>query len=201
MECIRKESEQQQRQALDQTTRNEIVRDLVTQMFSYNSELSKDFCTKAAKLLVKKYPFMHDTGHKVSGYGSWEKKIIERVHNVRSRKRSRGENDFSPPALKRGRPRQQSTTLTRYPPLKDTGDDSITTSRNLEALHKEIKKDNPSREKVLSLCHQTFSKRREDILDDCGGNSATDLIVKYNELHRSYVVRRLALIFFCVTIS
>ena len=96
--------------------------------------------------------------------------------------------ESSTPSSKRGRPRQQSLTFTRYPPLKDTADDSITVSRNLEALHKEIQKGNPNKEKVLSLLRQTFHKRREDILDDFDGNTATDLLEKYGELHRSYVV-------------
>ena len=70
MESIQQENKQQQRQALNQSVRNEIVRDLVTQIFTYNPEPDKEFCTKAAQLLVKKYPFMRDVGHKVSGFVS-----------------------------------------------------------------------------------------------------------------------------------
>lgn len=61
-------------------------------------------------------------------------------------------------------------------------------SRNLESLQKEIRKNNPNKEKVMSLSRQTFCKRREDILDDFDGNTATSLLEKYGELHRSYVV-------------
>lgn len=107
---------------------------------------------------------------------------------MRAKKRSRFDSDGDAPSAKRGRPRQQSTILTRYPPLKDTGDDDITLSRNLDALRKEIRKDHPNRERVLSLCQQTFSRRREDVLDDSDSNSASALMEKYNELHRSYVV-------------
>ena len=70
MECIQKENEEKQRQALLPAIRNEIVRDLVAQMFSYNPVPQKEFCTKAGSDAYKKYPFMCDTGHKVSGYVS-----------------------------------------------------------------------------------------------------------------------------------
>lgn len=104
-----------------------------------------------------------------------------------TRKRSLPSDQDSTPA-KRGRPRKQSLIFTRYPPLKDTADDDITLARNLDSLHKEIQKDNPNREKVLSLSRQTFCKRREDILDDFEDLTATSLLDKYGELHRSYVV-------------
>ena len=50
--------------------RCEIVRDLVVQMYSFNPSPNKEFCTEVAKMLVKKYDFMKDIGHKVSGYVS-----------------------------------------------------------------------------------------------------------------------------------
>lgn len=112
------------------------------------------------------------------------------MHNVKAtRKRSVQGDDVSTPSAKRGRPKQKSLTLTRYPPLKDTADDSITISRNLESLRKELKKNSPNKENVLSMCRQTFCKRREDILDGYDGVTATNLLEKYGELHRSYVVR------------
>ena len=57
--------------ALVPKIRNEIVRDLVSQMFSFDSKPQKEFCTQVAKLLVKKYTFMQDVGQKVSGYVSY----------------------------------------------------------------------------------------------------------------------------------
>jgi len=71
MTCLRKDTEEEQRQALVPGIRNEIVRDLVSQMFSFDPKPQKDFCTQVAKLLVKKYPFMRDVGQKVSGYVSY----------------------------------------------------------------------------------------------------------------------------------
>jgi len=47
--------------------RNEIVRDLVSQMFSFDPKPQKNFCTQVAKLL-KNYPFTRDVGQKVSRY-------------------------------------------------------------------------------------------------------------------------------------
>lgn len=70
MNCIEMETEEEQRQGLVPTIRNEIVRDLVAQIFSYNSKPQKEFCTQVAQMLVKKYHFMSDVGHKVSGYVS-----------------------------------------------------------------------------------------------------------------------------------
>ena len=68
MDCIQKTTEEEQRQALVPKIRNEIIRDLVSQMFSFNSRPQKEFCSEVAKLLVRKHKFMRDVGHKVSGY-------------------------------------------------------------------------------------------------------------------------------------
>ena len=70
MDCIQKDKEDEQRQALTPAIRNEIVRDLVAHMFSYNPKPQKDFCTHVAQMLIRKYKFMCDTGHKVSGFVS-----------------------------------------------------------------------------------------------------------------------------------
>ncbi len=63
-------TEDGQRQALVPLVRNEIVRDIVAHMYSYNPNPSKDLCTQVAEMLVKKYKFMRDVGQKVSGYVS-----------------------------------------------------------------------------------------------------------------------------------
>ena len=70
MNCITQDSEGAQREALVPKIRNEIVRDLVSQMFSFDPRPQKEFCTQVAKLLVKKHKFMQDVGHKISGYVS-----------------------------------------------------------------------------------------------------------------------------------
>lgn len=50
--------------------RGEICRDLVTQMYSFKQRPNRAFCTFVAKSLIKKYPFMRDSGVTVSGYVS-----------------------------------------------------------------------------------------------------------------------------------
>lgn len=47
------------------------------------------------------------------------------------------------PKPKQGRPRQQSLVLTYYPPPRDTADDSVTISRNIAALQKELEMESP----------------------------------------------------------
>ena len=53
MECIKKKS-------LNAEVRNEIVRDLVTNMYGYIEKPGAEFSTFAAQKLVLKYPFMRD---------------------------------------------------------------------------------------------------------------------------------------------
>lgn len=105
------------------------------------------------------------------------------------KKRPLSDDGDSTPKPKRGRPRQQSLVLTRYPPLRDTADDSVTILRNIAALQKELERDSPRKDSVLSLCRQTFSKRREEILVDSGEVDATTLLNQFKELHKNYVVR------------
>ena len=68
-------------------------------------------------------------------YGSWEKKILERIHNVTNvnLKRELVGSEEEAPVAKRGRPKQVAK-ITRYPPLKDTGegDDDVTIQRNYD---------------------------------------------------------------------
>ena len=64
MECINKPTEEERKLSLVRDVRCEIVRDLVVQMYSFNPRPNKEFCTEVAKMLVKKYDFMKDIGHK-----------------------------------------------------------------------------------------------------------------------------------------
>ena len=105
------------------------------------------------------------------------------------KKRPLHDDGASIPKSKRGRPRQQSLVLTFYPSLRDTADDSVTISWNIEALRKELERDNPRKETVLSLSWQIFTKRHEEILVDSGEMNATGLLSEFKELHKSYVVR------------
>ena len=71
MSCIKAPTVDEQKKMLTTTVRNEISRDLVTQMYSQKQRPDRAFCTLVAKSLVKKYPFMIDTGKNVSGYVSY----------------------------------------------------------------------------------------------------------------------------------
>ena len=70
MQCLTQESDDERRLQLDTSLRNEIVRDLVTQMFAVDPKPNSAFAALVAKKLVRKYPFMKDFGDKVSGYVS-----------------------------------------------------------------------------------------------------------------------------------
>ena len=72
MECIQQPTLEERKHALTASVRNEITRALSAHMFTHNSKPSKIFCTDVAKMLIKKYPFMRDTGTKESGYVSHE---------------------------------------------------------------------------------------------------------------------------------
>jgi hypothetical protein len=90
---------------------------------------------------------------------------------------------------KRGRPKQVAK-ITRYPPLKDTGegDDDVTIQRNYDKLQKELAEKNPKKEIVLALARQIFSYRRKYVLSEDNSISATQLLVKFRELGKVYVV-------------
>ena len=69
--CLSAQDDVRKRQLLTDKVRNEIVRDLVTTMYTYQpTKPSKEFCTKVAKMLVYKYPFLKDYGATATGYVS-----------------------------------------------------------------------------------------------------------------------------------
>ena len=80
-----------------------------------------------------------------------------------------------------------SQVLTRYPPMKDTGDDDITIDRNKQLLAKELQKERPRKEVVLSLARQTYSDRRATILSE-SDVTLCSLLEQFNELKKPYVV-------------
>ena len=79
---------------------------------------------------------------------------------------------------------------TCYPPLKDTGDedDEITIQRNYDKLQKELAEKNPKKEIVLALARQTFSFQRRCVLSDNTSVLASQLLDKFGELNKVYVV-------------
>lgn len=130
--------------------------------------------------------------------GSWEKKLIEKVmHNAywKQHKRNADEDDSSDSNTlkrKRGRP-STSQMLTRYPPLRDTGEDETANERNRQQLQRELEKDRPRKETILLLAGQTFKTRHSEILDESKEISASSILSKYNEIEKPYVVCKLTL--------
>lgn len=81
-----------------------------------------------------------------------------------------------------------SQVLTRYPPMKDTGDDDVSVQRNTQQLAKELDKEKPRKEIVLTLARHTYTARRANILSESADITASSLLTQYNELKKSYVV-------------
>ena len=99
------------------------------------------------------------------------------MHNIRAwNKRTLGVDVESTPKAKRGRPKV-SQVLTRYPPVKDTGDDEVTVKRNSLLLAKELDKEKPRKEVVLTLARQTYSTRRANILSESEDITASKSIM------------------------
>ena len=117
---------------------------------------------------------------------SWGKKLIEKVHNLHScskNKRPLSETDTdSSPKAKRGRPKV-TQVLARYPPLRDTRDDDVTITRNMNLIEKELGKEKPRKEVLLSFVRQTYSARRQVLTES--EETATALL---HELKKIYVV-------------
>lgn len=107
------------------------------------------------------------------------------MHNLKARKRVNSDCESTPKA-KRGRPRV-SLVLTRYPPMKDTGDDDITVQRNNQLLIKELQKDRPRKEVLCSLARQTYSTRRQSILSSEEATVAC-LFQEFPFLKKPYIV-------------
>ena len=72
MACLTAGDDEDRSKLPTHSVRNEIVRDLVTQMYSVNPRPNKSFCTLAAKKLVNKYKFLADVDKsgKATGYVS-----------------------------------------------------------------------------------------------------------------------------------
>ena len=121
--------------------------------------------------------------------GSWEKKIIDRVHNMRAASKRLANDDAGSSPSKRGRPKG-SLLQRHYPPLNIDADfsDTSTNERNLKVLSKELERDTPRKDIILSLMKSTFGVRQEEILLD-SDVSVGVILEKHPSLHLPYVVR------------
>lgn len=133
---------------------------------------------------------MYNFSHQLSKFkGSREKKIIERVHNVRSasaKKRPPSDEGESKP-VKKGRPKG-SSLLNRYPPISEGKHDAASTERNMIALQREMQKERPRKDVILSLLSQTFETRRDEILSDGSNVTVTSIISTHKALTFPYAV-------------
>ena len=102
--------------------------------------------------------------------------------HLKAKKRAASDCESTPKA-KRGR-LKVSLVLTRYPP----GNDDITVQRNLQLLLKEVQKDRPRKEVVLSLARQTYSARRQNILSSSEEIYVSLLLQEYPFLKKTYIV-------------
>ena len=114
--------------------------------------------------------------------GSWEKKLIERVHNVAKAGKKRA-SQSSAPSAKRGRPKQENPIFQRYPAVEfgQHADEN-----QVQALQKELEKEKPRKDVVLPLLKQTFPERRQYILSTHA--SVVELTERYRALILPYAV-------------
>ena len=72
--------------------------------------------------------------------------------------------------------------------VKDTEDDDVAFERNRGELTKELGRDKPRKEIVLSLSRQTFLGRRSSVLSPAEDVCVWSLLSEYSELKKPYVV-------------
>ena len=89
--------------------------------------------------------------------------------------------------VKKGRPKKQSL-LSRYPPITEVQNDATSNERDLKALKKEMDKDRPRKDVVLSLLTQTFIVRRDEILSEGSQMTITSIISAHKALTLPYAV-------------
>ena len=129
---------------------------------------------------------IRDSTYKFVFQGSWEKKMIERVQNVNSRKRNASgpaEGSLTP---KRGRPKSSNVRL--YPDIPVINNDDESLESDNIALKKELELAKPRKEVVLSLMRKTYTYRREYILATKDRMSMNDLISMYQGYTYCYCV-------------
>ena len=125
-------------------------------------------------------------------------------------------SDQSTPKAKRGRPRT-SLILTCYPPgmhivlerismhpdmfhvVRGAEDDDVAIQRNRRELNKELQREKPKKEIILSLARQTYYSRRASVLSEADDVCATSLLCEFPEFRKPYVVsnNQDALFFYC----
>ena len=78
--------------------------------------------------------------------------------------------------------------------MPDSDNDTVSNERNLIALKKEMEKEKPRKDVILSLLHQTFQIRRDEILSDRNEVSVSSILSSYKALSLPYAVSKLQLL-------
>lgn len=60
--------------------------------------------------------------------------------------------------------------------------------RNREELRKELQRERPKKEIILSLCRQTFYSRRAEVLSEANDVCVASLLTEFPEFWKPYVV-------------
>ena len=82
-----------------------------------------------------------------------------------------------------------ATVLSWYSPLRGTGSiDDVAEERNMAALHKEMDRETPRKCIILPLLKETFASRRQYILGDLDGLSATTILGTYKPFSLPFAV-------------
>ena len=72
--------------------------------------------------------------------------------------------------------------------MRSTEDDDIATYRNREELKKELQRERPRKEIILSLARQTYPSRRESVLSEADDVCVSSLLSDFPEFRKPYVV-------------
>ena len=72
--------------------------------------------------------------------------------------------------------------------VRNTNDDDVAYHRNRDELTKEMRREKPKKDVVLTLSRQTFLPRRADILSDSVDVCVSSLLSDFPELWKPYVV-------------
>ena len=99
--------------------------------------------------------------------------------------KKRGYVSTSASPAKRGRHKLMNPMLQRYPPVQE-GSSCADDGDVEEALSKELEKDKPRRDIVLTLSKKTFVQRRQYILST--QTSVADITAQYKALLLPYAV-------------
>ena len=90
---------------------------------------------------------------------------MDRVYNVEKSRKRVAVDSIDDTPRKRGRPKQVTNLVSRYPPLQHHGNDPSQQQQTSQAILKEMEKEKPRKDILLPLLRSTFCVRRQYILE------------------------------------